>query len=482
MQTVHWRYWLLLSAAVFTIEGLVYLLDPTIMFFLGDSGSYLYSAATGWIPPDRSWVFGRLIHVVTGHEHYLDALVGFQVLCSALTCLVLGFILIRFLSCSRAIAAVTVLLCAIEPIQLFYERYVMAETVSLLVFSLFLVTLLYYLRKGQIGWLLPLAALAMLAGSLRTVWVPITVVVALLAIFHRGIFPPLSGGGRKRPAASRRMGSLLLHLLVFISVSYLGYAWESSVRTGSDKGFFVLMAWSPLLAEPGYPMTPVMAGLTRDLPEDCRLTDLEKRLNNLWLDDCLRDRIKKHFADRDAANAFAATEARRILWNEPLGVLRLGFQTWATLWDDERLGIMLGYDRGDNPDGTEKFAREVKNFYGKDISGWWQQVTLTNQYFFSATGWYRWLSVAPLFMVGWWLATRGRLSPYSLVIAASAVLMLLITTVPMVWSTVRFYHAIAWLALIAMASSVDRVVAWRRLATGTPAPSGNFSNTVGHGD
>jgi len=258
---------------------------------------------------------------------------------------------------------------------------------------------------------------------------------------------------------------LLVHLLLFSAVSYLGYAWEARVRTVSDKGFFLLAAWSPLLAAEGYPLTPLMAGFTHDLPEDCRLTDLEKRLNNLWLDDCLRDRIKKQFPDRNAANGFATDEARRILWHDPIGVLRLGFRTWATLWDDERLAIMLGYDRGDNPDGTEEFARNVKNFYGRDISGWWRQVTLTNQYFFSATGWYRWLSLAPLFMVGWWLTTRRRLSPCSLVIAASAVLILLITTVPMVWSTVRFYHAIAWLALIAMGSSVDRLLVWRRLAS-----------------
>ena len=36
-------------------------IDPQVRFFFGDSASYLLSAESGWIPPDRSFTYPYLI-------------------------------------------------------------------------------------------------------------------------------------------------------------------------------------------------------------------------------------------------------------------------------------------------------------------------------------------------------------------------------------------------------------------------------------
>ena len=462
----HWRYWALLALAVSVIKALIYWLNPTMMFFLGDSSSYLYSASTGWIPPDRSYDYGTFINIVTRNGRYLDALIPAQVAAGGLSCMVLGIILVRFLNCSRGVAAVAVLVCALEPIQLLYERYVMTENISLLVFSLFLFTLMVYLRKGVWWLLVPVAGLAMLTVSLRTAYLPAVGGTGLLAVLYHlvvtVVFPRDADIDVRRPVV--KGGIVAAHLLAFALTFFLAYSWEASPRTTNDKGFFLLSAWGPVLAEDDYPLSPTMEKLVDDLPPICDLADINKRQINLWFGECLSGSIKTLFSDRNEANRFAAEEAFKALMYDPLRVFYLGFRTWAAVWDDGALSEILPIDRGARPAPSKDFAEQVLDFYDKDISGWNEKVTLTNQYYYSASAWYRLLSLMPLLMILWWWLSRRRLSPFSLVVVSPALLLLLTTSIPTTNSTVRFYHGIAWLALIAIGSSVNEAIAWRRRA------------------
>ncbi|HIE55323.1 MAG TPA: hypothetical protein EYP90_09115, partial [Chromatiaceae bacterium] len=165
---VAWHYWLWLLLSLLALKLLLFQLDPDVGFFLGDSATYLYTAVEQWIPPDRSWSYGFFVGEAVGPERSLQRLVIIQIVISVLTCMLLALVLIRFLRCSPGIAAAAALLCAVEPIQLLFERYVMAETLSLLVFALFVVSLLSYLRRGHLAWLCLAALLAVAAASLRT--------------------------------------------------------------------------------------------------------------------------------------------------------------------------------------------------------------------------------------------------------------------------------------------------------------------------
>lgn len=473
----HWQYWSGLLLAVVAIKAVLYWLDPSMMYFLGDSNSYLYSAATGWVPPDRSYEYGTFIRIVTRGGRYLDLLVPAQVAASAASCLVLGVLLVRFFDCSRPIAALAVLACALEPIQLMYERYVMTESLSLFVFALFLLTLMVYLRRNAWWLLVAAAGLAVVTVSLRTAYMPAVLGSGLLAVLYQWLVPPggayrgldsvsRSKTGRNDEGATRpkRRWMAAVHLLAFLATFSLAYTWEERPRGSSDAGFFLLSAWGPVLAEEDYPLNPTMQELVAGLPEHCNLGGIHGRAVNLWYTDCLSAKIKERFADRNEANRFAAAEAFKALLYDPAAVFYLGFRTWAAVWDDGALSGIVRVDRGAYPDPPADFAEMVFNFYDKDISGWNNKTTLTNQYYYSASYWYRLVSLMPVLMLIWWWMTRRRLSPFSLIVTCSALLLLLTTSVIATNTTVRFYHGIGWLAIIALASSVSELAGWRRRA------------------
>ena len=52
-----WLFCFLIVALKFVLLGL----DPLPQLFMGDSGSYLFTAVSGWIPPDRSFLYGYVI-------------------------------------------------------------------------------------------------------------------------------------------------------------------------------------------------------------------------------------------------------------------------------------------------------------------------------------------------------------------------------------------------------------------------------------
>jgi len=461
MKTPSWRFWLLLALAVATIKWVAYLRDSELMFFLGDSATYLYSASTGWVPPDRSYVFGKIIRLVTLKTTHLELLVPFQVTVSAFSCLLAGFILRYFLACSRWVVVAAVLLCAIDPLQLLYERYVMAESVSLASFALFLVAVLFYLRNGR-WWLLLLAAvLAEMTGALRNAYLPVELGVAMLAILYCSVFRIIPDRGGSRPLWLR-LGISAAHFTVFLVVVFQLYSFEARVRSYTDKGFFLMSAFGPILAEPDFPHGSLMTEFMRDLPEVCDLTDIDKRQTNLWWDICLSGRVKAHFATRVEAANYAKQVAIGALLHDPVGVLKLGWRTWLMIWDDARLSHILSYDRGSHPFPPPSFTKQLHDDYGVEIEGWHLKKTPTNKYFFAARWWYRWVALSPLLLVLWWLATWRALNPYSMVIAASSVALLLVVTIPITMPTVRFYHAISWLSFIGLASSVDQLLGWHR--------------------
>lgn len=53
--------WWLFCVVVFAMKLLLLWLDPMPKLFMGDSGAYVQTALTGWIPADRSYFYGYLV-------------------------------------------------------------------------------------------------------------------------------------------------------------------------------------------------------------------------------------------------------------------------------------------------------------------------------------------------------------------------------------------------------------------------------------
>ena len=63
---------------VLLIKAVLLIVDPEPQFFLGDSASYIETAVTNWIPPDRSFTYGYVIRYLAVWTGSLTPLVVFQ--------------------------------------------------------------------------------------------------------------------------------------------------------------------------------------------------------------------------------------------------------------------------------------------------------------------------------------------------------------------------------------------------------------------
>jgi len=129
----------MLIAACFLVGRLSgLLLDATPRFFLGDSGSYLETALTGWVPPDRSYLYGLLLRGLFNFWPTLTAVVLLQSLAGVLTGIIFWATLRLRLHVGRWTSAVLTGLFFLDPFVLYYERAVLTESLSLLFFSAFI--------------------------------------------------------------------------------------------------------------------------------------------------------------------------------------------------------------------------------------------------------------------------------------------------------------------------------------------------------
>ena len=126
--------WWLFCVLVLAIKLLLLWLDPTPKLFMGDSGSYIWTGLTGWIPSDRSYLYGYLVRWLAVWPHSFLPLLAAQALASGVTAIVFAKMCSRFFEMSNRLSFSFGLLCAVDPCQLVWERYVMTETFSLLVY------------------------------------------------------------------------------------------------------------------------------------------------------------------------------------------------------------------------------------------------------------------------------------------------------------------------------------------------------------
>ena len=80
---------------------LLYWVDPHPMFFMGDSGVYLETALTGWIPPARSFLYGYLIMPLVKAFSSLMPVVLMQVIAGAVIALLIAIILNHYLKVNK---------------------------------------------------------------------------------------------------------------------------------------------------------------------------------------------------------------------------------------------------------------------------------------------------------------------------------------------------------------------------------------------
>jgi hypothetical protein len=334
--------WALFCFSIFALKFLLFAIDPLPKLYMGDSGSYIWTALSGWIPPDRSFFYGYVIRWTAVWTGSLTWLVFLQVCLSAITCILFSSITRVIFELPERWSYVFGLLCAIDPLQLLYERYVMTEAISLCLYAFVIYHSFLYLRDHRLRDLVIVQAVSVLLIGFRVSFlllVQINTIILPLIAFAPDVLKeirrrPTEGASRTSPA---RVSAA--HLLLSVTLMFLLHAgykrangWLSHRQPDYlySTGATLLAAWAPVL-KPEDASDPGLADLIRK-GEEFGLTDPALRDTQRFAPGGLMGRLSK-VVGRRKADELAKKTALHALWRDPLGVFAVGCRTYAGYWN-----------------------------------------------------------------------------------------------------------------------------------------------------
>ena len=216
--------WWLFCVLIFAIKLLLLWLDATPKLYMGDSGSYIHTALIGSIPRDRSYFYGYLVRWLAVWPHSFTTLLVTQALASGATAIVFALICSRFFEMSNRLSFFFGLMCALDPCQLVWERYVMTETFSLLVYVLVLYWSLAYLRNRRLWQLAVVQALSVLLIGFRMSYLLVvqacTILLPLIAFARCGLPALRKRSGARAPEAAV-LATVLMHVVASVAMMFV---------------------------------------------------------------------------------------------------------------------------------------------------------------------------------------------------------------------------------------------------------------------
>ncbi|HEY2681667.1 MAG TPA: hypothetical protein VGI59_10130 [Candidatus Udaeobacter sp.] len=466
--------WWLLCALIFAIKFFLLWLDPTPKLFLGDSGAYIWTALTGWIPTDRSYFYGYLVRWLAVWPHSFGPLLLSQMLISAVTAIVFVLICSRFFRMSNKLSFLFGLMCALDPCQLVWERYVMTETFSLLVYVLVLYWSLAYLRDRRLWQLAVVQALSVLLIGFRMSFLPVveagTILLPLIA------FAPCALAAlRKRLEARVPQWSVLAtglaHLAASIAMMFVmhgaykyanGYLSKREPGYLYDAGAHLAAVWAPAL-EPSDATDPRFGELIAN-GHQFKIKTLGLRNAQQYGKGLLMDRWREIEKDPRQNDRVARETAINALQHRPLVIVGLAVKTYMGYWNPESIRryarIDLGYGRMN--DGQVKMLADTFGFQTvKDPRT--QPHSLLQQYFVGSWPYYLIVIVSPLICAfAIWLG-RDRAFAFLLFIHSS--ILMVVVTVLSPQPCIRYLQPVSVLTLLSIAICVDGFARRARPAT-----------------
>ena len=332
-----WRFCLLILALKFALLAL----DPLPKFFMGDSGSYIWTALTGWMPPDRSFLYGYVIRWSSLWTGSLTSLLILQAFLGAVTAILVAIICRWIFGLASRLSYLSGFLCSLDPLQLVWERYVMTETISLFFYVLMLLFSFLYLKERRLWQLAIVQILSVLVISFRISYL---LVIQMSAFFLPLIafLPEIRAAFRKHSSTQSRMSvarSAGFHLalsILLLFVLHQGYQQVNGGLAGREpaylhtSGLSLLATWAPALKPTDSPDPRLSELIARG--GQFQLNDVWSRANQLYSPAYLVDRWKQIEPNAAISNQVAKQTALHALLHRPMGVATLGAMTFLSYW------------------------------------------------------------------------------------------------------------------------------------------------------
>lgn len=336
---------------ILTLKFVLLALDASPKMFMGDSGSYLWTALSGWIPPDRSFFYGYLIRWLSISTHSLTSLLILQTFLGALTAILVALLCLKIFNLSPRLSYVAGLLCAIDPLQLVWERYVLTETISLFLYATMLAFSLYYLRQRRLWQLACVQILAVLVISFRLSYL-LVVQASAIALPLIAFFPMLREGFKsaRRLAGVKSVAVHLAFSLLLMFALHFAYKQLNGRLSGRppaylySSGFSILAAWAPTLLPSDSPDRRLSQIISQG--DQFHLSNMRLRNTQLYSRGNLLDRWKQAEPDWLIADRVAKQTALHSLLHRPTGVFTLGAKTFLQYFDFRQTRRQANSDLG----------------------------------------------------------------------------------------------------------------------------------------
>jgi len=369
------RELVLFTVAALAFRAVVLCIDAQPRFFLGDSADYLLVHYPDRIPMDRSWAYGLAINAVIDATRSLTAIALVQSALSAAMCAGLAAFC-RWLGARRAIAWAALAFASADPLLLYYDRSLMTDAPATVAIFAAIALSVIAVRRASLAWAIGAAASFWCATLLRTILVPLVMVVPLLLLV-------LAVAGRRAAAAAasprwRSPRAVAAALVVATVGGNALYAHVTGVLTGH----------ATLNARSGYYLIGVMAPILA--PEDFRGSDIndverilaqsqhgrrELRNAQVFAPDGIAPRLERALGgDWEAVSRIGDRAARRAVLRDPLGFAGLcAANARDYLSPDvnrQYFASALGLDRDLHPSTVERLRRDVREPVAVDMPRW----------------------------------------------------------------------------------------------------------------
>jgi len=452
--------WQLFCVAIVLLKFILLALDPLPKLFIGDSISYIATALEGWIPDDRSYFYGYLINWVSLSTGSLLSLLLLQTFISALTALLLAHIGRSMLGLSARASFILGLICALDPFQLVWERYVMTETISLFFYVAGLYYTFLYLRHRAIRHLAIVQGIWVLLIGFRMSYLLVVQVSAVLLpilAFAPFFLESWRNRGIARSGPGFPVKVTLIHLTGSIAMLFLfhgAYKQVNGLITGREPaylyatGLHLLAFWAPILV-PADASDERLAQIIAK-GEEFDIKELTERNNQRFKAGYLVPQWQEIEPDVSRANQVAKVTALRALRRDPLGVLKLAARTLAQYRDFKGIQYYAKIDLGHHDLTPEHCAMLAGEFHfatdGRIIDA---PPTLLQRFFLVSWPYCYLLMLSPFF--GALAVCFARDKRLALLLLLHLTILLAVTFTFTVAPSLRYLQPVSVLALLTIA-------------------------------
>lgn len=398
---------------LFGLKFFLLAVDPLPKLFLGDSGSYIWTALTGWIPPDRSYLYGYVIRCSSLWTESLTPLLVLQTLASTATALIVFRISRCIFELPTMVSWLLCFVCALDPLQLVWERYILTETLALCLYASALERSLVYLKHRQIRDLLLVQLIFVFLIGFRMSYLLVVQISTVLLPLIGFLAKPRTATDEHVLKSPRRQPMIHVIVSVFaMLVLHTGYKQITGFLSQREpaylysSGFHLLAAWAPAL-KPENATDPRLAELI-GRGADFQIKDMSLRNAQHYAPGFLVERWHELEPDDKKANDIAKQTALRALRRDPVAIAVIAAKTFGEYWHIRTIKRYARHDLGHVNPTDEQIAMLATRFHWTVPPDIIHTRSLLKRYFLAAWPYYLVVVLSPLWalIAIWFVADK----------------------------------------------------------------------------